>query len=85
MKTLLALGLTLTALAATNAMAVPQNVASHAQIAVVQDGTRSVRDLKQRVDDDGSERVIARQHADGQTPIYVAEVRHEFGSRYQRY
>jgi hypothetical protein len=28
--------------------------------------------------------VIAQQHAD-QTPIYVAEVRHEFGSRYQRY
>lgn len=85
MKTILALGLTLTALATTHAFATPQNVTSHAQIAVVQDGTQTVRGLKQRVADDGSERVIAQQHANSQTPIYVAETRAEFGSRYQRY
>jgi len=85
MKSILALSLTLTALAASSAFATPQGVASHAQIAVVQDGTQYMRDLKQHVADDGSERVIARQHADSQTPIYVAEVRHGFGSRYQRY
>jgi len=85
MKTILALGLTLTAFAASSAFATPQSVASHAQIAVVQDGTQYLHDLNQRVADNGSERAIIRQHADSQTPIYVAEVRHEFGSRYQRY
>lgn len=85
MKSILALSFTLAALAATNAFATPQAVVSHAQIAVVQDATQSMRDLKQRVADDGSERAVASQHVDNQAPIYVAEVRHEFGSRYQRY
>jgi hypothetical protein len=84
MKSILALSLALSAVAATSAFATPQQVASHAQVAVVQDGTQFVRDLKQPVAADGSERVIARQH-DDHAPIYVAEVRHEFGSRYQRY
>lgn len=84
MKSILTLSAVLSVLAATSAFATPQSVASHAQIAVVQDGAQYVRDLKQRVAHDGAERVIAQQHAD-QTPIYVAEVRHEFGSRYQRY
>ena len=85
MKSILALTALVSALAASQAFATPQDIAGHTQIAVVQDGTQFVRDLKQRVADDGNERVIARQHDDNQTPIYVAEVRDEFGSRYQRY
>lgn len=85
MKNILTLSLTLAALATGSAFATPQNTASHAQIAVVQDGTQYVRDLKQRVAEDGSERSIVRQHADTQAPVYVADVRSEFGSRYQRY
>ena len=76
----------LTSLLATgSAFATPQTVTSHPQATVAQDGAEHARDRNLRMAENGSEHVLPHQHDDHRAPIYVAEVRKEFGAQYQRY
>jgi hypothetical protein len=85
MKPVLTFSLALSLLATGSAFATPQTVTSHPQATVAQDGAEHARDRNLRMAENGSEHVLPHQHADRQSPIYVAEVRKEFGSQYQRY
>lgn len=85
MKPVITFSLALSLMATGSAFATPQTVTSHPQATVAQDGAEHARDRNMRMAENGSEHVLPQQHADQQAPIYVAEVRREFGSDYQRY
>jgi len=85
MKPVLTFTLALSLLATGSAFATPQTVTSHERATVAQDGAEHARDHNLRMAENGSEHVLPRQHMDRQGVIYVAEVRKEFGSQYQRY
>lgn len=74
MKPVLTFTLALSLLATGSAFATPQTVTSHPQAVVAQDGAEHARDRNMRM-----------ANTDSQKPLYVAEVRKEFGSEYQRY
>ncbi|EIK97027.1 hypothetical protein PMM47T1_07796 [Pseudomonas sp. M47T1] len=76
MKSVLTFSVALSLLATGSAFASPQTVTSHPQAVVAQDGAEHARAYNQRMALNGSDR---------KAPIYVAEVRKEFGSDYQRY
>lgn len=85
MKPVLTFSLAVALLAAGNAFATPQTVTSHPQALVAQDGAEHARERNMRMAENGSEHVLPHAYDDRQSPIYVAEVRKEFGSDYQRY
>ncbi|WP_416424839.1 hypothetical protein RAM80_03455 [Pseudomonas sp. App30] len=85
MKPVITFSLALSLMATGSAFATPQTVTSHPQATVAQDGAEHARDRNMRMAENGSEHVLPHQHAEQQAPIYVAEVRREFGSDYQRY
>ncbi|QKZ04823.1 MULTISPECIES: hypothetical protein [Pseudomonas] len=85
MKPVLTFTLAMSLLATGSAFATPQTVTSHERVTVAQDGAEHARNHNLRTAQAGSEAVQPRQHMERASVIYVAEVRKEFGSQYQRY